>query len=301
MKSKKSERQSLSVWCLIFLAVIVAGGIWSLIQFYGAERGSDGSLTVMSFNIRYDNPGDGENAWPARKERVAATVRFHEAAVAGLQEVLHRQLTDLEARLPEYGRLGVGRDDGKQAGEYAPVFYLKDRFRVLDKGQFWLSQTPTVPGSMGWDSACPRLVTWAQFQDRRTHDTFYFLNTHFDHVGEEARIQSAKLLLKFINGKTGDEPLLLCGDFNCSRSDSAYTVLTSAERGLAEASTICSMPLYGSTFTFNGFDPEIVPGHQIDFIFVRNVAEVNRYGVISDRWDGKFVSDHHAVVAGVEL
>ncbi|MBN2417734.1 endonuclease/exonuclease/phosphatase family protein [bacterium] len=283
---------------LAFLAVLAAG-----IVFLSCIPGHPGGsrISVMSFNVRYDNPGDGENAWPQRKERVAATIRFHEADIAGLQEVLHHQLTDLAGRLPEYAWLGAGRDDGREAGEYAPIFYKRDRFRVLDRGHFWLSQTPDLPGSMGWDAACTRIVTWAQFQDRSSGGSFYFLNTHFDHVGETARIESAKLLLKFINGKTGEQPVILCGDFNSLRSDSGYVVLAQPENGLAEASTLCGTPRYGSTYTFNGFDPEIRPGHQIDFIFVRNVTGVDRYGVISDRWDGKFVSDHHAVLAGVEF
>lgn len=283
--------------------VLAAGVAAVCMSFLFCIPGRNGTakLAVMTFNVRYDNPGDGENAWPQRKERVAATIRFHEADIAGLQEVLQHQLSDLAGMLPEYGWLGVGRDDGKKAGEYAPIFYKKERFRVLDKGHFWLSQTPDVPGSMGWDAACTRIVTWAQFQDRISGASVYFLNTHFDHVGTKARTESAKLLLKFINGKTGDQPVILCGDFNSLRSDSGYTVLTSAGDGLTDAATICSTPIYGSTFTYNGFNTEIHPGQQIDFIFVRNVAGVDRYGIISDRWDGKFVSDHHAVLAGVEL
>jgi len=258
-------------------------------------------VSFMTLNIRYDNPADGENAWQQRRERVAATIRFHQAGIAGIQEALHHQVIDLSGMLPEYAWLGVGRENGREAGEYAPVFYKKDRFRVLEKGHFWLSQTPEVPGSMGWDAACTRIVTWVRFYDRTLGTSFYFINTHFDHIGTEARINSAKLLLKFINSKTGHQPVILCGDFNSLKTDTSYAVLTAGGHGLSEASSLCKEPLYGSTFTYNGFSPEIHQGRQIDFIFVRNVSAVTRYGVVSDRWDGTFVSDHHAVIAEVEM
>jgi hypothetical protein len=144
-------------------------------------------IRVMSFNIRLNTPADSANAWPHRKEMVASMMRFHRADLTGVQEALKDQMDDLTKLLPEFGWMGVGRDDGKEAGEYSAIFYLKDRFAVLEQNTFWLSESPEKPGSMGWDAACVRIVTWAKFKDKRMGKAFYHFNTHFDHIGEKAR------------------------------------------------------------------------------------------------------------------
>lgn len=282
------------------LTGLCCAGILALSQGCG-QRHRDAPLQVMSFNIRYANPQDGVNAWSARKERVAATLQFERIDIAGLQEVLHSQLSDLKTLLPRYGWIGAGRDDGVQAGEYAPVCYRLDRFRLLETDHFWLSETPAVPGSMGWDAACPRMVTRGTFLDLHSGRSFHLLNTHFDHAGEGARQQSAALIVRHITTELTDLPVIVTGDFNCVRGTIAWQTLTGADSGLREASELCEAPLYGSSYTYNGFREEIRPGEQIDFIFVRDVGTVSRYGIIADRWDGAFVSDHHAVAAGLEL
>jgi len=149
------------------------------------------TLHVMTWNIRYDNPGDGENAWPHRKDWVAEIIRREKADIIGLQEVLKGQLDDLTQRLPEMVAYGVGRDDGKMKGEYAPILYRRDRFELLDKSTFWLSKTPDVSGSKDWDAALTRIASWVKLKDKQTGKVFYFINTHFDHRGAEARLQSA--------------------------------------------------------------------------------------------------------------
>ncbi len=154
---------------------------------------SEPSVRIMSYNIRYDNPDDGINAWGKRKENVASLIRFYQADLIGLQEVLYKQLTYLEQQLAGYGRIGVGRDDGKQQGEFSPIFYAKEKLALLDQGTFWLSDTPDRP-SVGWDASMERIATWGQFRHEASGDTVFFFNTHFDHRGEQAREESARLL-----------------------------------------------------------------------------------------------------------
>jgi len=161
----------------------------------------------MTFNIRLDTPADGDNAWPYRKEMAASMVRFHRADVAGLQEVLHHQVTQLDSLLQDYARIGTGRDDGARNGEYSPIFYNKEKLECLQNGQFWLSENPGTPG-IGWDAACPRIVTWGKFRNRHNRKTFYHFNTHFDHVGQTARRESARLIKRKIQEIAGDAPVV---------------------------------------------------------------------------------------------
>ena len=259
-------------------------------------------LRVMTFNIPYHEPGFKIGSWAARKEMVAGTVRFLKADLAGFQEVVKEQITDLEALLPEYAWLGVGRDDGKAAGEFNPLFYLKKRFRILKGATFWLSETPSLPGKKGWDAAYPRIVTWARLEDLSRGETFHIFNTHFDNMGETARMESARLLLRMIREIAGGGPVIVTGDFNFNEKDSNYRILTSetAERpGLADTRRLSVAPPYGSNHTFNVFSQNVAAGARIDFIFVRNTGPVLRYSVISDKWDGRFVSDHNAVAADI--
>lgn len=276
----------------------------SCVGFSKKEEKSRLSINAMSFNIRYDNPGDGENVWNNRKDMVAETVRFHNIDIAGFQEVLHNQLEDLKASLPEYGCFGVGRDDGLKKGEYTPVFYLKSRFDVLNQSTFWLSETPEVPGKLGWDAACPRIVTWGKFKEESTKTIFFVFNTHFDHVSETARSKSAEFILKKIDELAESHPVILTGDFNCRSDDHPYVILTNDRGGirrLSDAFYISQRKPYGSTQTYNGFKDEIIPEYRIDFIFVRDIKQILRHGVISEKWDGRFVSDHYPVMAEVSL
>lgn len=301
----------------IFIAAIFLSLFAFIFLVTAKEEASSESINVMSFNIRYNNPGDGENAWPNRKDMVAETIRFHKVDIAGLQEALHGQAKDLEALLPEYGWFGVGRDDGRQEGEYTPVFYLKSRFRILNQSTFWLSENPDKPGK-GWDAACPRIATWGKIEDTLTKAVFFFFNTHLDHVGKIARNKGAELLLNTILGLAEDNPVILTGDFNCTEKDPPYKTLTlglpqpafsppKSSSGLARLPGLCDAHYlsktkhYGSTQTFNGFQNEINPEYRIDLIFVRNIEEVLRDGIISERWDGRFVSDHNAVLAEIML
>jgi len=284
-----------ALFCLGFVPVF-----WLFGQAGGTELG----VTVMTFNIRYNNQSDLQNAWPNRKSLVASTIRFQKIEIAGLQEALNDQLKDLESLLPEYGWLGVGRDDGNKAGEYNPIFYLKSRFKMLAQSTFWLSETPDIPGSRGWDAACNRVVTWARFEDQANNQAFFFFNMHFDHVGEVARLKSAELVLKKIGEIAGNEPVMVTGDFNCRSDDAPYHLLISGDGkapGLVDTLRLSKTGHYGSTQSFNGFNIELDPGNTIDFIFVRGIKSVLRHGIIAEMWDGKFASDHHPVVAEIVI
>ncbi|HKG22279.1 MAG TPA: endonuclease/exonuclease/phosphatase family protein, partial [Blastocatellia bacterium] len=160
-----------------------------------AARIQSPPVRVMSFNIRYNNAEDKENAWPNRKRMAASMFRFHHVDIAGIQEALKGQIDDLELLLPGFAWCGVGRSDGKAEGEFSAILYRKERFKLLESSTFWLSETPEVAGSKGWDASLPRIVTWARFRDTQSKQTFFVFNTHFDHRGSRARAESARLLL----------------------------------------------------------------------------------------------------------
>jgi len=258
----------------------------------------------MTFNIRYDEPADGANAWPFRKEMAAGTISFHRVDIAGLQEVLASQLKDLQDLLPEYVWVGVGRDDGKAAGEHNPIFFLRDRFRLLESSTFWLSAQPDNPGIKGWDAACPRVVTWVRLKDLWTGETLVAFNTHFDHVGARARSESAALVLSAIRRVAGKAPVVLTGDFNCTREDPGYRTLVAAAGTaplLRDARDASLHTPFGPSFSFNGFRMDPRTGLPIDHIFVGPSIPVLRAGILPGWWDGRFVSDHNPVLAEIRL
>jgi len=262
------------------------------------------SINVMSFNIRYNNPADGENAWPNRKDIAASMIRFHGADIAGLQEALKGQIDDLTELLPEYAWYGVGRDDGVEAGEFMVILYRKNRFELLEKSTFWLSQTPDSV-SMGWDAACYRTVTWCKFKDITTGKIFFHFNTHFDHRGIQARIESARLLLKKVEEIAGGYPVVITGDFNSVNTSEPYLILTGAENGneneiFIDARLISKQEHHGPTGTMTGFT-SIRPGRQIDYIFIKNKVQVLMHGFLSDNFDGRFPSDHLPVLAEIVI
>lgn len=263
-------------------------------------RDADG-IRIMSFNIRYANPGDGLNAWTHRKEMAASMIRFHDAGIVGLQEALRSQLDDLKALLPDYEWFGLARTDGTVSpepdGEFAAILYRADQFERIDGGTFWLSESPAEAGSKGWDAALPRVVTWCLFRDKRSGATFYHFNTHFDHIGEKAREESARLILRKIEELAGAEaPVILTGDFNCTPEELPYQVLTGESEGLHDALTISRQPHHGPRSTWSDFDFPGKPGRRIDYIFVNDRVEVERHGTLADSWSGRFPSDHLPVL-----
>ena len=254
-------------------------------------------VRVMSFNIRYDEPRDGVNAWSNRKQKVADVIRFHKADLVGVQEALLTQLRDLERMLPDMAWCGVGRTDGKEAGEYSAILYPKSRFQIQECKTFWLSPTPDVAGSKGGDAAYPRVVTWARFRDRITKKTFIHFNTHFDHIGQTARIESSKLILRRIVDAAGKLPFVLTGDFNVVESNEAYKTIAS---GMRDARYVSINPHFGGDSTWTAFK-QIEPGRKIDYIFVRAGMKVIDHAILADQWNGLWASDHLPVLAEIEI
>lgn len=255
------------------------------------------TLKVATYNIRYDNKQDTANAWKNRLPYMAKLIRFQDFDVFGTQEVLYNQLQDLAGQLPGYAHIGVGRDDGKQAGEFSAIFYKQDKYKLLKQGTFWLSPTSTVP-SKGWDAALPRVCSWGQLQDKVSGFTFYFFNTHFDHVGVEARKESAKLILAKIKEMAGATPTILTGDFNIDQTNESYTILGTA--GNLKDAYQTAQVVYAPNGTFNGFNPKAKTDARIDHIFLGPAFTATRYGILTETYGaGKTPSDHYPVA--VEL
>lgn len=257
-------------------------------------------VKVISLNARYDNPADAPHDWQSRRPIIAATVLDSSADIVGFQEVLKNQLKDLDSLLPGFSFVSAGRDDGKEKGEACPVFYRSDRFEALASGTVWLSETPQDTGSMGWDAALPRIVTWVKLKDLKAgsgpgHHVFYFLNTHFDHVGDTARLESARLIRGFIREKTEGLPVIVTGDFNCGPDDLPYAALTAPGEGIPFLADACLASGSAGEPSFNGFGN---PGDQrIDFIFTTGEWEVLGYAMPKTIRDGIFISDHYPVIA----
>lgn len=243
-------------------------------------------LTVASFNIRYQNSSDSlnGNGWQQRLPVICDLVRFNNFEVFGAQEVLHNQLLDMLAGLPGYDYVGVGRDDGKTKGEYAPIFYQKDQFKALKSGHFWLSEITDRPNK-GWDAALPRICTWAKFKDVETGFEFFFFNLHMDHIGVEARKNSAKLVLKRITEMCDGKPVILAGDFNVDQHSPDYAVLAGSDL-LNDAYEVAEVR-YALNGTFNDFKIDMKTNSRIDHVFVSPAFKVARYGVLTDTYRSK--------------
>ena len=237
---------------------------------------------VASYNVRHANASDEErgNGWNRRCPVICDQIAYESFDLIGMQEVLKSQFDDLSARLShDYGCIGVGRNDGKTAGEYAPILYRKDRFELLDSGCFWLSATPAEP-SVGWDAKYPRICGWAQLQDRSSGKTLYFLNTHFDHVGVEARRESARMIVEWIRRHADRGEAILVGDFNVDQRSESYRELV--EAGVLTDSFEAAPARMAATGTVNGFDPQRWTDQRIDHVLVTRGIEVLRYGLLTN-------------------
>jgi endonuclease/exonuclease/phosphatase family metal-dependent hydrolase len=256
-------------------------------------------MNIITFNIRYNNPGDGINAWPNRIEMVTGLLKFHDPDIFGMQEALIGQINNVQDNLPDYEWFGVGRDDGKEAGEFSPVFYRKSKFILLNHGTFWLSETPDVP-SKGWDAALNRIVTWGRFQSKVTGKQFLFFNTHFDHVGVEARKNATVVIKNKIEemSKDLDLPVVLTGDFNLTPETEPIILL---KKYMNDSREVSEEKPYGPVGTFNSFDWNAPMENRIDYIFVLGEIKVLKYAVLTDSKGRRFPSDHLPVFATVVL
>lgn len=263
---------------------------------------SQNSLRIMTFNIRYNNPDDGKFSWTNRKSLVFNTIAKYKVDVLSIQEGLYSQVTDLEENFPNYTRVGVGREDGKQAGEFSAIFFRKDRFELLDHANFWLSQTPLVPGSMGWDAACTRIVTWAKLKDRKNGKPFFVFNTHFDHMGEVARRESAQLLLKQVTNIAGTTPFAITGDFNGDEQSVPYqTLINSVSPKLLNTRYVSENGRKGPDCSFISFKVEFKKGEIIDHIFINSKSKALNYTIADDNISGFYPSDHLPVLTDIIL
>jgi endonuclease/exonuclease/phosphatase family metal-dependent hydrolase len=252
-------------------------------------------LKVMSYNIRLDVRSDGENQWDFRKEKVANLMNYYGADFIGGQEVLHHQLTFLMSKLTGYDYIGVGRDDGKEAGEYSCIFYKKDKYKVLQQSTFWLSPTPDTV-SKGWDAAIVRVCTYGLFEDRKTKKRFWVFNTHFDHIGKVARHESAKLIVKKIQSLTeGAVPVIVMGDFNSRPNEEPAMHMMSHFKNARDISQL----VHGGPDTWNGFKFKEKPDGCIDYIFVNlfKYGHVSKFATLTDSYDMKYPSDHFPILA----
>jgi endonuclease/exonuclease/phosphatase family metal-dependent hydrolase len=257
-----------------------------------AQRKPADYINVMSYNIRYNNTTDGEDAWPNRKENVKALVKFHDADILCVQEALALQADQLLENT-NYEMVGVGRTDGKREGEFSAVYFDKTRFVKKDGGTFWLSDTPEKP-SRGWDAAIVRICTWVRLYDKWNKKEFMVFNTHYDHVGVQARIESAKLIKKNIQEIAPKLPVVLTGDLNVTPEKEAIATIKTF---LSDTKEISIEPAYGPDGTFNSFKWNAPLKDKIDYIFVNKGFKVQKFGVLSDSKNRRYPSDHLPIMA----
>jgi len=261
------KKRLLTGSALLFLSVLVASA----------------QMLVGSYNIRYKNAQDSlrGDLWTKRCQVICDQVNFMSPDIFGAQEVLYPQLQDMLRGLDGYDYIGVGRDDGKQAGEYAAIFYKKNRVRLLSQGNFWLSETPEQPG-LGWDAACIRICTWGKFKNLRTKKKFYYFNLHMDHVGIQARREAAKLVVARIKEIAKGAPVVLTGDFNVDQYDEIYRIFT--DSGVLKDSYVSARLRFAENGTFNSFKSDLFTKSRIDHVFVSPQTRVEAYGVLTNSY-----------------
>lgn len=289
-----------------------------------AGVGGGGGVGVLSFNIRYANSADGENAWAMRKGWVCEILRDERLGIIGVQEALRSQLNDIRAACPKLGEVGVGRDDGKEKGEYAAILYRTDRWSIEKSGTFWLSEKPEEPGSMSWKTACTRVCTWALLKEvapreGKTARTIWLFNTHLDHQSAEARTNGVRLIASRIADMTREDrkrgvPVIVTGDFNAGEQDAATRWLTAPPEAASGAGTPPLGKLRdtyravhpaaqaeGKTAepvgTFNDFDAKKTGGEKIDYVLVTPEVKVTHAWIDRRTREGRTPSDHWPVGA----
>jgi endonuclease/exonuclease/phosphatase family metal-dependent hydrolase len=245
-----------------------------------------------------NTPSDGVNAWPNRSDQVSALLDFHKADVFGLQEAFIGQIEDIHAKLPWMKWVGVGRDDGEKAGEFSPIFYNSEKYKPVKSGGFWLNEATDKSG-LGWDAACNRVCTWIILKENKSKKQFMVLNTHFDHVGNKARSESAKLILrKIAELNTEKLPVVLMGDFNLTPEREPISLIINE---LNDSRSVTKKAPYGPVGTFNAFKFDAPMKDRIDYVFVSKDIEVERYGVLTDSKDQRYPSDHQPVVVDLKI
>lgn len=274
----------------------IATALWSWPAYAGTER-CTGQILAMSYNIRLDTPADGDNGWSHRRDFLIGQIQMLRPALLGMQEVLPGQRSDIQQLLDGYQLVGGGRDDGKLAGEASPIAVDSNLFRIESSGTFWLSPTPLVP-SVGWDAALPRIATWAHVRHRQSGAKLLVINTHWDHKGLQARIESGKQLGQWIlDHRQANEAVVLLGDFNTDSDTPAITEMTGMAGLRSALAALDSGTGAERPSSFNGFEALPQPGTVIDHIFVSESVAVVRAMVIAQHWNGRVASDHFPLAA----
>ena len=275
----------------IFILLVISFGILSSI--------SAQSVKVITYNIRYDNPKDGENRWDNRKGFLTDQIKFYEPDFLGTQEGLVHQVSFIDSVLPQYDYIGIGRNDGKAEGEFTAIFYKSKKFNLIENSTFWLSETPDVP-SKGWDASLNRICTYGLLENKTTNEKVWIFNTHFDHRGVLARNNSTKLIVEKIKELNKENyPVIFMGDLNLEPESEAIQYLS---KQLDDTKTANSRIAFGPTGTYNGFNFDKPVTRRIDYIFVsKKNVEVVKYAVLSDSKDLRYPSDHLPVYAEIIL
>jgi len=257
-------------------------------------------IDALSFNIRFDNPKDGENAWPNRKEMVGQWVKSESPDVIGLQEALRHQIDDIKKVATAYSEYGVGRDDGKSRGEHCTILYLKKRFSLdkSDCGTFWFSDTPEKVASKSWGNEIPRICTWARFIEKKTDKGFYVYNSHYDHRSQPSRLGASELIIQRISKrKRSNEPIILMGDFNASENNPAIKIFKDEPLNLVDTFRVVK-PNEKMVKTFHGFRGGSFSGGKIDHVFMLpKMGKVSSAEIVRFNKEKRYLSDHYPVRA----
>lgn len=283
------------LFCFWIILIVTTSGC--------ADNSGRNAFKAMTFNIRMDNKRDSINAWPNRASMVVDFMKTVEPDIIGMQEVLPHQYDLLDSLLTDYSSAGVGRNDGARSGEMNPLFYRKEKFDLVRTKTFWLSPTPEIPGTKDWGSSLPRIVTWMELVDKKTHDHFFVFNTHFAHDSDSARIMSSRILLNSVDSISGGFPFIVTGDFNMLPTSTGYSILTGPSESvpiLEDSFSVSDKTPGGPQYTFNGFSDKQGAG-RIDYIFVKPGLKVFEHNTIVKKENGVYISDHWPVETIVSL
>lgn len=284
------------IWAAAVVCLLISSAI-------GQTGKASVEVRVMSFNIRYGTANDGENHWSKRKDFLVETIKTFNPDLLGTQETLGFQRDYLAEQLSGYEALGVGRDDGKEAGEMTALYFKRGRFEKLDGGHFWLSETPDKPGSKSWDTSLTRMVSWVKLRDRLQPKAkpLMFFNTHFDHRGEQARVESAKLIRRKVEEAAKTCRVIVTGDFNAGEDSQPYQAFFGLNEGrkspLRDAYRLTHPARAANEGTFSSFKADQTSGPRIDWIGISSEWKVVQADIDRTQRDGRTPSDHFAMIA----